>query len=981
MKITRIASAVAMCIVSVNISLSAQENTETADIEIIDITGTFIKGVDLEGAQPLTIIDAEAIKRSGANTLSELMNTLAQTRGGTSSFSTSESGATSTSTPAGQAAASLRGMGPASTLTLIDGRRIAASSFASGTQNFVDINSIPLAAIEQIEVLATGASATYGADAVAGVINYILKKDYDGVEINLSYGNSTASSDEGRYNLNLLWGGEVAGGNLTFFADYYDRNAFKATDRSFTRDPSLVANYSYLPKGTPNIYFFSARDGNEIGSPDCATDFVTTEFGEQICAYYANGDDYLETPLESISTGLIFNKDFADVSWKTDFFYSRTQSTSFSTPAPINQVNDREGPFTSEFSLDIFPDDVRDELLDNLYIDPFTTPAGQRLFGFQFDARFVDPRTVEIETNAFRLVSALSGSFSDWDWESAVTLSRSESEQEANKGIYNRYKYHAGIAGELCADGSIANYDSATDDLMCESGAQLLGMYNPFLQNDAGNEAILGTAQERPTRDGESTVFGWDFRASGDLFAFNDDHVKAAFGLEVRREEITDTPSENARARFDNEYLVDVFGFGSSLSEADRNQWGVFTEFYVPLTENLQLQLAGRYDDYNDFGDTFNPKIALTYRPTDELVLRASWATSFRAPSLTQAGVQLRTTRASYDCTSNATINDLYCGNEGGVVGNNVLELGSANLRPEESESISIGFAYSPTQHTNVSIDYWAFDHEDIVETDMTAVMIRALEDASLRHCGTVPEGETGISFEVETCDFVDANGLSLLDDGVDLLSIRDQFAEEFGRRDDDGNLEAGARSFNLFRDHIIQLENPGQQKVSGIDYRFDHEFNLQAGRLSVQLSGTHYISFERNIPGLQEVEELVDTFRYPQDIANASLFWDGEDYYVGFTAFYTSGYQDEVDRLRGRQIDELIDLGELDVNEQREVSSWTTVRASAGYYFEQAEISVSIDNLLDRDPPRVFGTTRAFDSFNHNVNGTTYNLSLTYFF
>jgi outer membrane cobalamin receptor len=152
--------------------------------------------VDLEGSQPLTVITSKDIERSGAVSLTELLRTVNQTRGGTGTFNTAQSGATSTSTPPGQAAAALRGMGPSSTLTLVNGRRIAASSFASGTENFVDINSIPLAAIERIEILATGASAIYGADAVAGVINYILKDDFQGFELSAQYGQSEVSADE-----------------------------------------------------------------------------------------------------------------------------------------------------------------------------------------------------------------------------------------------------------------------------------------------------------------------------------------------------------------------------------------------------------------------------------------------------------------------------------------------------------------------------------------------------------------------------------------------------------------------------------------------------------------------------------------------------------------------------------------------------------------------------------------------------------------
>lgn len=972
MKLNRIASAMtsaaALCFASTVLHVQAQE-TETADVEVINVTGSYIKGVDLQGAQPLTIIDSEAIQRSGASSIAELMNTFGQTRGGEGSFSTAQSGATSTSTPGGQAAASLRGLGPASTLTLINGRRIAASSFAAGTQNFVDINSIPLAAIDRIEVLATGASATYGADAVAGVINYILKKNYVGAEINASYGNSTASSDEGKSNLNFAYGTDIGGGNLTVFADFFERNAFKASDRAETRHPLLANSYSYLPKGTPNIYYNSARDGNEIGSPDCATPLVTTEFGEQICAYYGNEDDYLDTPFESFSSGFMFNKDIGELNWSTDFFYSRTQSTAYSSPSPINQLDDSEGPFVDETALNIYPDAIRDSLLDNLYIDPFDTQAGQELYGFQFDGRFATPRTIDIESNAFRLVSALSGSYDDWDWESAITLSQSKSEQVGVAGIYNRYKYHASLAGELCTDGSLASYDG--DALNC-AGGSLAGMYNPFLQNDATNEAILSLSQAQPTRDGKSTVYAWDFRATGDLFEFNQDVVKGAFGLEARKEKITDVPSENSRARFSNEYLVDVLGFGSSLSEASRSQWGAFAELYVPLSEQVQMQLAGRYDHYNDFGGTFNPKVALTYRPTDDLVLRASWATSFRAPSLTQAGVKLRTTTAAFDCSANQGVATLYCEGESSVRSNNVLELGNPQLKAEESESISAGFSYSPTKNTNLTVDYWYFDHQDIVDTDMTALLDRAMSDASVRFCGLVPEGQVGVSYDPDLCLVTDLAGLTIEEQGANLSEI----LTEWDAFDQPRFVE-----LPLYRDHVLQLQNTGSQEVSGVDLAFDHKFDFDTASLTFAINATHYLDFDRNKPGSDEIESLIGTWRYPADIANLSVFWDEEKYYLGLTAYYTSSYEDDIERLRGREIDELFDLGAIDDSEQRDVSAWTTVRASAGYYFENATLKLTIDNLFDRAAPIAYGSSRGFDSYNHNAYGTTYNLSLSYFF
>ncbi|MDX1539454.1 TonB-dependent receptor domain-containing protein [Arsukibacterium sp.] len=973
-KLTPLALAIAGSLLASPFSYAQQETAkEEQKVERIEVTGSRIKGVDLEGTQPLVVISAEDIKNSGASSVYDLLKDLGQVRGGSGTFSTSESGATSTSTPAGQAAASLRGLGPSSTLTLVNGRRVAASSFAAGTQNFVDVNSIPLAAIERIEVLATGASAIYGADAVAGVINYILKKDYEGAELNLSYGNSTASSDDSRINANIVIGTELAGGNLTLFADLYDRKGYTAQDREFTRDPNLVSNYSYLPKGVPNIYYWSAVDGNEIASPGCTSPLVTTELGEEICAYYANQDDVLETPFESASAGFNFRKEFSNnLIWNTDFFYSHTSSVSSSSPAPINQISDEEGPWVQETALDVFPDAVRDSLLDQIYIDPFTSEAGQRLWGFRFDARFNTPRTVEVTSDSFRLVSSLAGSTENWDWETAVLLSRSESEQQAIAGIYNRYKYHAAIAGELCQDGSIASYDSDADSLSCSSGAGLAGVYNPFLANDSANEALLALAQEVPTRDGVSTVYGWDARFSGDLFEFNGQLVRSAFGLELRKEEITDTPSANAQASAANGYLVDVFGFGSSLSAADRTQMAAFAEIYAPLTDTIELQLAGRYDHYDDFGSTFNPKVGITWRPLDSLVMRASWATSFRAPSLTQAGVKLRTTTATFDCSANQTVSDLYCEGAGFTSSPNVLELGNAALQAETSESVSVGFGWSPTQDTTLTVDYWQFEHKKLVDTDMTAMLARTATDASVRHCGLVPDGELGISYDPALCDVTDSAGRTVEDDGANMAEILDAWVEYDNPR---------FAELPLFRDHVIQLDNVGRQDVSGIDARFSHTLDLAGGRLGLDLDWTHYLEFDRNKAGSDEVEALIGTFRYPENIGSASISWSGEALYLGLTALYTSSYQDDTARLRSRNLDELDELGLIDADGNRDVSSWTTLRANIGYDFEHASLNFTVDNLLDRDPPAVYGNSRGFDSINHNAFGRNYRVSFSYFF
>ena len=956
----------------------AQETQTDINIERVEVTGSRLKGVDLEGTIPLTVLDQDAIKRSGANTIHELLKDLSVFKGGSGTFSTSESGGTSTSTPAGQSAASLRGMGPSATLTLINGRRVAPSSFAAGTENFVDVNSIPLAAIERIDILATGASAVYGADAVAGVINYILKDDFEGAEINTSFADSFDQHDESKKQLNLVYGTKIGESNLTVFADIYDRNAFKATDRNYTASPSLVNGYSYLPKleNSPNIYYFSSRDGNELPSPNCKTELVTTEFDEQICAYYPNQDDYLETPFESLSTGFMFNSELGGLQWHTDFFYSQTKAKAYSSPSPINQINDDDGPYVLEDALFIYDNaDGSNDLLDQLYIDPFDTQSGREVYGFTFDARFNAPRTVEVETKNFRLVSSLSGEIGDWGWESGVTFSRSRSEQEAIAGVYNRYQFHGAITGELCSDGTLASFDGS--DLNCASG-ELLPFYNPFLQGDAANDAVLATAQARPTRSGESTVYGWDANFNGELFTFNDLPAYASFGVEARREELSDIPSLNSQSRPEDGYLVDVLGFGSSLSEADRTQYAAFAEISISLTEQIELQAAGRYDHYDDFGGTFNPKIGLSYRPTDSLVVRGSWSTSFRAPSLTQAGVKLRTTRSTFDCGANQAVSELYCAGQGTEVSVNSLELGNKSLKAEESEAISVGFAWSPSANTNLTIDYWQFDHEEVIDTNMTAVLDRAITDASLRYCGIVPEGQQGISYDDDLCGITDGkngSGLTIEQDGANLTGILENYLEKFPQRKDEEYLP-------LFRDHVIQLENTGSQTLAGIDFKFDHRFVLPSGDLTFAFDGTHYLEFERNKPGSDSLEKLVGTYRYPENIARMSIDWEAKNYYLNLGANYTSSYEDDIEGLRGREIDELDSLGVLDSKGEHQVDDWLVWDLSAGFYVNKSlTLRARINNIFDKEPPTLYGSSRGFDSINHNALGANYKLSISYRF
>ncbi|RUO39417.1 TonB-dependent receptor [Pseudidiomarina aestuarii] len=903
--------------VALALQAETADTTETEADERIQVTGSQIKGVDLEGAQPLTVIDAEEIANSPADTISDLLKYVAQTRGGSGSFNTSSSGALQGDSPVGQAAASLRGLGASSTLTLVNGRRISASSFANNFENFVDINSIPLAAIERIEILANGASATYGADAIAGVINYILKKDYEGFEINAGYGNSQASSSDDKVNLNLVGGTNIGDTNVTAYLDYYKRNALYDRDREQTATSFFPSQQGIYPSF--NTLFFDDIDYVEQSCPDNLRydgreGFPTSSFGEY-CEYNQNAVVPTYADLEQLGAGLNLNTQVGTMNWFTEIMWGQTKSTSNSTGAPFSG-------FEVAYDHPDFPDELKARY-DALYDDLGFAPDDRILTW----GRFADGRTISNQTTAYRIVTGLNGYVGAWDWEAAISYSRSESEQRAEAGIINEDKFQAALLGELCADGSLGCSPS-------EGGI----WFNPF-DGQTGNEQVLGLIEERVPRNGESTLLGLDFKMSGELFDVDAGIVSAAWGAEFRREEITDTPDPIARGTFENNYDPGVIGFGSTGASAERDQWAVFGELFVPITEKLDLQLAGRYDHYDDFGGDFNPKATFRYTATDDLILRASFAESFRAPSLSQVGAEVTLSSFVLDCKPEFIGN--YCFE--GDVDNTFLTkvFGNENLEAEEAKSYNAGFAWSASRDITLTVDYWRFEHDNIVGVDGEFLLLRSLTDPDLRKCGELPATlNEGIGFE--ECD----NGVGVIDSRI-----------------------AG--------DIHLQLQNLGKQETDGLDVTYTHYFDMNdMGSLRWTVDATHLFSFERQLSQEADIEELAGDWRYPDTIITSRLRWSGDDWFGGVSAQYTSAYNDNIEGLNQSELDR------LGISANRQVPSWTKVNAHVGYDVSRdLTLRLSIENLFDREAPTAFGTSANVDHYNHDTMGRFYRLSATYRF
>ena len=910
-----LAASIALLISSAALAQTTPSNPTAAEddteLETITVVGSNLRGVDLAEAQPVTVITADEIRQTGATNLGELIRTVTSTGGGTGNFSTDNSGTLQADSPAGTAGASLRGLGTASTLTLINGRRVAVASFANNSENFVDLNAIPMAAIERVEVLAAGASAIYGADAVAGVINVVLRQSFDGLRIAGSYGDSTASTNEQRANVNLVagYGSEDSGGVIV--VDLFDRGGFYNRDRSITAVEPRPSQQGIFPSF--NFGSFSRDDFVERSCPDPIRfdgrpGFPLGSLGA-FCEVNRNQFTAADPSLRQFGAYATYRSLLSDT---LEFFgeaqFQNNESEANAAPAPWSQER-------IAFNHPNFPAELRTRMVAG------GLGATQDIFGW---GRFPDARTIEIETQSFRLLAGLRGELGDWSWEGALHGGRSDSEQRATAGIYNVARFRAALLGQLCANGT-TTCTPTTGGLF----------YNPFGGQASQSPDVLSLLREQVPRDGVSEMAGLDLKFNGELGELGGGAIASVFGFDIRRESVTDEPSPLATAD-PITGQVPVYGFGSTVVDASRTQWSVFSEVLLPFTSTFDVRLAGRYDHYTDFGGDFNPSIGLRWRPLDSLVVRGGWNTSFRAPSLAQVGAGTTLSSGSIPCAAGSEFRDNFCRGGSRDVGYLSQVFGNPDLEAETSTAWNLGLVWSPTDATSLNVDWWNFDQENLVDIADLDLFRNALTNPALLFTTATgarprPPGALGI---------VTSNG-----------AINGRIVEAF-----------------------LELTNIGVQRTEGVDFGLDQRLgdNVFGGQLRGYFEGTWVRSFERSeqcspstplrrgqgvcVNG-QRIVELVDEFRYPEWLANVGLVWEADAFEARVWANYTDSYYDD-DTRSG-------------VPANRRVSSWTTLNTTFGWDITDTHYAgITIRNITDRDPPLALGSSSNVDTFNHDALG-----------
>ncbi|MES2320444.1 MAG: TonB-dependent receptor [Pseudomonadota bacterium] len=638
----------------------------------VEVTGSSIKRLQAETANPLSVIKADEFVKAGVTNVQEALSRIPANQSGMGAGNT-VGGNYSGLPTGGQASADLRGLGGDKTLVLLNGRRLANHPYDGAS---VDLNMIPIAALDRVEVLRDGASAIYGTDAIGGVINFITKRSVTTTTITVeALRPRLAGGDEERANLSTGFGNlDTDGFNVFGVVDYHKQQSIGSQQRWFSQtgyDPArgLDATSSttfpgnYTDTGT-------GIGGNPGFSTGCLPpfSFPSPAPGATTCRqdYTRQIDD---TPDQKRMSAFVKGTMKLGSQLATlEYLHSKNDVISRTAPPP---QTDLIMPSTSPY----YPAGLSGA---NLRIRWRPLEAGQR--------------TILSKGSGDRVVFGMEGLMAGWDYKGGLSYSVSKSAENFIGGYVQDASFAAGVFN---------------------------GILNPFaLQNAAGKTYLASTALRGEVQSATVKNTGIDFKASRDIMEMKGGQMAIAFGAEARRE-VADFIVNRAIAG-----QATSSGLSGSLSTSgSRNIQALFAEVVMPLTKELEVQVAGRFDRYSDVGNTTNPKIAVRYQPMSSLMLRGSASTGFRAPTLFE-----KNSPPSKNDTNNAYNDPILCPN--GVLSSNPiadaqrdcdlqqfkLQGGNVNLSPEKSKSFSFGLVVEPTSSVTLAADYWNIRLKDKID-------------------------------------------------------------------------------------------------------------------------------------------------------------------------------------------------------------------------------------------------------------------------
>lgn len=903
-------------------------SVEDEAVERIQVTGSSIKRTDMEGALPVTVISRADIDASGVVNVADLMAQMPAMQGfTTASDSVGGSGG-------GVQSASLHNIGEQYTLVLLNGRRMAPSDSGST----IDLSNIPLALVERVEVLTDGASALYGSDAIAGVVNFILKDSVESTQVSARYSNPQESGGKD-WNFDITTGfGDYDndGYNVVLSYSHARKDQLAAKDRDFAKSGILTfsddrfendllffngsgnaipanARYSYdRPNAETGEIETARRAFNPYQQQSGSCDVNTSPIGEECWFDYTSTIEILP---ESDRDTFYANINVAiteDIKGFVNANYSSFEMTTRIAPQPTGWFNMPEGTaLAQQYILPYVSAEHKDGDISN---GEYTGSTQAR-----WRALPASNRTTTWDSNTVNLVAGLEGSTGDIDFSGAIGYSENEQDQVYTTGwLLEDEFYSAAESGAFDVFDQAANFDASTLD---------------------------GMVYEGPWQTDKISMWFVDGKASMPVFELSGGEAYIAAGFDYRS---TSYERTLAPAQKDNLVVGQSAGLDYDL---ERAQYGVFAEILMPVTETFDLTAAVRYDEIGEIDDNLSGitanksaddvtyKISANWKATDDLSLRASYGTGFKAATMREIAeprVDFGVTSGNFQCpfpTSDPEFGALC------LSGNSQYQVwreGAKDLKPETSKQTSAGFVYAPSTDFSMSMDYWKVELEDIV--------IRLEEEE------------------------IFANP----------TKYRDLFTTKLNRGTGEDELA------------IIQAAvNGGTGDYSGVDYSFRVLNELSFGSLVSELSGTYLIESETSLNGSSLGKYGADQQVAFRNIVQFKNTLSHDDFAHTLVMNYKSSYEDENHTVSGCSINEINPDGSIGdcAALQLTVSSYVKWDYQVKWTgIEDLGVTFGINNLTDAEPPRSLRTGGAghqvgWDPRYADAYGRTFYLQADYSF
>jgi len=887
----------------------------TTQLQRIEITGSAIKRIDAETAVPVTVVKMEELQKEGITTIEQVMAKLSsvQAQTGTSQDVGAGTG--------GASFADVRGLGANQTLVLLNGRRVAVNAISGGA---VDLNMIPFAALDRVEVLRDGASSLYGSDAISGVINFITKSEYSGFAVTVGLDKpANPGANGGGVNV----GGGIGsldkdGYNIFGFLDSKHQDFLQGSQRSFnSRYPGglssnpFPANYGQSDNGSKYM---------NPAAPGCVSDpsqsiFLTPYPGlPSGCKEVTTGFvDYI--PKQTRDSGFLKGtfKLGADTQLGLEYFMTRDTVQSNIAPVPyfglaMNRLmpNGQPNPY--------FPGNpgaIPFSTAHTPYDPAFTGLYGEATPGFSSAGAYrpggptgtavapgfiyVDWRALaggtrhDLDTNTqSRFVASLDGTLAGWDYQVGLT--------------YNENKIRVDLSGY-------------TDGGKVGEG-MLSGILNPFgPQSAAGLAFMADAAISGQQQEGMTTSKGVDAHASRELgdWLGAGRNVSIAVGGSYAQDSMYQVGIDHAL----NVASQSSTGFDPNTNNSGaRNVSALFAEFNIPIIKSLEVTVAGREDMYSDFGNTFNPKVGFRWQPSQELLVRGSMSTGFRAPTLYElyGGNAFTTTSEVLDTQNN------ILGQFEGLTG------GNSALKPQTSKNATLGIVLEPVKNLTLEADLWSIELNHVISTlpDTTAFADEA-QFASYFHRNALGNlSQSGLACPGASCGYFDE-----------------------------------------------RWQNLGGTQTNGVDLSASYTIRQASiGSINMNLQSTYVNKYDyqdyENGPWNQNVGVYSGAGPIFKWTHNASVDWTNGSFAAGLAGHYKSGYvgQNAGTQKNGAWVDSYVtwDL----------YGSYKPVKS--------VTLTAGVKNLFDQDPPLSYQVAvfqAGYDPRFSDPTGRTYYLRGTYAF